>query len=170
MANFNTTVVHSAPWHPQGHAHIERFNRQLEQILYNYNQTVHDATGLPPLELLTNRPPPPSIFMDDLLRDIQERRDELELKRQQAAQRAKAQTEESSYHQNLTRYPTRLKRGDFITIRTHSHNKLAPRFEGCYEIENITGNTITRQQGLRWMMNLPFFHTQKGARLFDGFR
>eukprot|EP01053_Blabericola_migrator_P010335 Blabericola_migrator_1__10334@NODE_5818_length_665_cov_4_142140_g3829_i0_p1_GENE_NODE_5818_length_665_cov_4_142140_g3829_i0NODE_5818_length_665_cov_4_142140_g3829_i0_p1_ORF_typecomplete_len104_score3_31rve/PF00665_26/3_5e09rve/PF00665_26/5_7e03rve_3/PF13683_6/5_5e02rve_3/PF13683_6/0_0034_NODE_5818_length_665_cov_4_142140_g3829_i092403 len=78
MANFNTTVVHSAPWHPQGHAHIERFNRQLEQILYNYNQTI-----VPHLH--------PSSWM-------------------------------------------------------------------------------TRHQGLRWMMNLRYSHTQMGASLFDGFR
>eukprot|EP01053_Blabericola_migrator_P005230 Blabericola_migrator_1__5229@NODE_2691_length_2456_cov_12_999581_g1683_i0_p1_GENE_NODE_2691_length_2456_cov_12_999581_g1683_i0NODE_2691_length_2456_cov_12_999581_g1683_i0_p1_ORF_typecomplete_len314_score18_87rve/PF00665_26/1_2e18MLVIN_C/PF18697_1/0_00092DDE_2/PF02914_15/0_0022DDE_2/PF02914_15/2_3e03rve_3/PF13683_6/0_021_NODE_2691_length_2456_cov_12_999581_g1683_i08501791 len=187
MAKFNTTLTHSAPWHPQGHAHIERFNRHiqqairldqnphdwdndLEQILYNHNQAPHDTTGVPPLELLINRPTPPSIFMEDLLRDIQERREELEYKRQQALQRSLAQGEDTSRRQNRTRYPLRLKPGDFITIRTHAQDKLAPRFEGCYEIEEILGNRLTYTKNGRQQNNgefssesdIPSQHDEKG--------
>eukprot|EP01053_Blabericola_migrator_P008454 Blabericola_migrator_1__8453@NODE_4407_length_1177_cov_9_232432_g2726_i0_p1_GENE_NODE_4407_length_1177_cov_9_232432_g2726_i0NODE_4407_length_1177_cov_9_232432_g2726_i0_p1_ORF_typecomplete_len246_score22_08rve/PF00665_26/9_9e08rve_3/PF13683_6/0_037rve_3/PF13683_6/6_7e02MLVIN_C/PF18697_1/0_068_NODE_4407_length_1177_cov_9_232432_g2726_i04051142 len=159
LRKFNTLVTHSAPWHPQGHAHIERFNRQLQQALrmdenpldwdihlpqalYNHNQITCDTTGFAPLELLINRPKPPTIILEDLLKDITDRREELRIKRQAALERMEAQQNLALRRRNQGRYEHHVKQGDYITIRTHDNMRFGTKFEGCYEVKKVVGTTL----------------------------
>eukprot|EP01053_Blabericola_migrator_P005245 Blabericola_migrator_1__5244@NODE_2699_length_2446_cov_19_828079_g1687_i0_p1_GENE_NODE_2699_length_2446_cov_19_828079_g1687_i0NODE_2699_length_2446_cov_19_828079_g1687_i0_p1_ORF_typecomplete_len551_score39_10RT_RNaseH_2/PF17919_1/1_2e32RT_RNaseH_2/PF17919_1/6_9e03RT_RNaseH/PF17917_1/8_5e32rve/PF00665_26/2_6e02rve/PF00665_26/1_8e22Integrase_H2C2/PF17921_1/2_4e17Integrase_H2C2/PF17921_1/1_3e04zfH2C2/PF09337_10/2_7e08DDE_2/PF02914_15/0_0043_NODE_2699_length_2446_cov_19_828079_g1687_i03421994 len=47
LTRFNTLLTHSAPWHPEGHAHIENFNRQLQQAFKPFTTITRDRVTLP---------------------------------------------------------------------------------------------------------------------------
>eukprot|EP01053_Blabericola_migrator_P007117 Blabericola_migrator_1__7116@NODE_3601_length_1647_cov_10_403165_g2237_i0_p1_GENE_NODE_3601_length_1647_cov_10_403165_g2237_i0NODE_3601_length_1647_cov_10_403165_g2237_i0_p1_ORF_typecomplete_len520_score56_90rve/PF00665_26/2_3e22Integrase_H2C2/PF17921_1/3_7e16Integrase_H2C2/PF17921_1/1e03zfH2C2/PF09337_10/4_2e09MLVIN_C/PF18697_1/0_00067DDE_2/PF02914_15/0_00087_NODE_3601_length_1647_cov_10_403165_g2237_i0881467 len=166
LATFNTLLIHSAPWHPQGHSHIERFNRHIQQslrmdlnpqdwddnlhqALYNHNKVPCDTTGIAPLELMFNRPPPPPIIMEDLMKDINDRRLELSNKRLKALERMEATRTEMNERTNKGRYDISINIGDYIAIRTHNPNKLQPRFDGCYEVTRKVGTTLFYNKGTR---------------------
>eukprot|EP01053_Blabericola_migrator_P002782 Blabericola_migrator_1__2781@NODE_1795_length_3783_cov_34_944295_g1030_i1_p4_GENE_NODE_1795_length_3783_cov_34_944295_g1030_i1NODE_1795_length_3783_cov_34_944295_g1030_i1_p4_ORF_typecomplete_len145_score23_61_NODE_1795_length_3783_cov_34_944295_g1030_i16481082 len=55
----------------------EKWDTDLEQVLYNYNSAPSDATGEAPLSLLINRPTPPPLLMELVLKEIDQRKEEL---------------------------------------------------------------------------------------------
>eukprot|EP01053_Blabericola_migrator_P006191 Blabericola_migrator_1__6190@NODE_3123_length_2021_cov_14_324974_g1273_i2_p1_GENE_NODE_3123_length_2021_cov_14_324974_g1273_i2NODE_3123_length_2021_cov_14_324974_g1273_i2_p1_ORF_typecomplete_len237_score37_20DUF349/PF03993_12/0_23_NODE_3123_length_2021_cov_14_324974_g1273_i210581768 len=116
--------------------------------------------------LLINCLPPPPIIMEDLCKDIDERKKEIEERRQRALERMTAMCEEANHKRNKGRYSIQVNEGDYIMIRRRGQERFSPRFLGCYRVAKVVGNTIWYgEEGNEQQINVADVHVIPKARL-----
>lgn len=144
---YNISKSHTTPYHPQGNAQCERFNRTMHNLLrtlsstqksswpkylpelvFAYNATPHSSTSFSPFYLMFGREP--VLPIDSLLGGNQERcldnnwvllhRRRLNDAYLLAKKRLDQELARSREHFDRRAYPNQLNRSDFVLRRKHS--------------------------------------------------
>jgi hypothetical protein len=164
LSPHNIQWAPSAPYHPQGHAHVERVNRSLQEklsiwaasarreewhawlpaIAHSLNNSTHEATGRTPYELVFARknPTPVDIDLSSLLREESEQDQLREQLREEQRFRELLRQGDIDDRRQPGRVPININEGDRVMVRQRHASVFDQQFSDPLLVIGVDGRKI----------------------------